>query len=127
MHLLSSTDPNAPSDDRSNLARFLEVFSKEHRIDPSDIRQGAVGSSVSMSFEDWLLRTQSTLAEDQMGTTAKLNNYLTVNNTVYTDRDSVSGVDLNDEATNLMVYQKACRLMTVLEEALDSLINGMVV
>ena len=47
------------------------------------------------------------------------------------DRDSVSGVDLNDEATNLMVYQKAytaaCRLMTVLEEALDSLINGMVV
>ena len=59
-----------------------------------------------------------------MGTTAKLNNYLTVNNTVYTDRDSVSGVDLNDEATNLMVYQKAytaaCRLMTVLEEALDS-------
>ena len=66
-----------------------------------------------------------------MGTTAKLNNYLTVNNTVYTDRDSVSGVDLNDEATNLMVYQKAytavCRLMTVLEEALDSLINGMVV
>ena len=57
-----------------------------------------MGSSVSMSFEDWLLRTQSTLAEDQMGTTAKLNNYLTVNNTVYTDRDSVSGVDLNDEA-----------------------------
>ena len=131
VHMLSYTDPNAPSDDRSNLARFLEVFSKEHRIDPSDIRQGAVGSSVSMSFEDWLLRTQSTLAEDQMGTTAKLNNYLTVNNTVYTDRDSVSGVDLNDEATNLMVYQKAytaaCRLMTVLEEALDSLINGMVV
>ena len=90
-----------------------------------------MGSSVSMSFEDWLLRTQSTLAEDQMGTTAKLNNYLTVNNTVYTDRDSVSGVDLNDEATSLMTYQKAytaaCRLMTVLEEALDSLINGMVV
>ena len=108
-----------------------KCISKEHRIDPSYIRQGAVGSSVSMSFEDWLLRTQSTLAEDQMGTTAKLNNYLTVNNTVYTDRDSVSGVDLNDEATNLMVYQKAytaaCRLMTVLEEALDSLINGMVV
>ena len=47
------------------------------------------------------------------------------------DRDSVSGVDLNDEATNLMVYQKAytaaCRLMTELEEALDSLLNGMVV
>ena len=45
--------------------------------------------------------------------------------------ESVMGVDLNDEATSLMVYQKAytaaCRLMTVLEEALDSLINGTVV
>lgn len=41
------------------------------------------------------------------------------------------GVDLNDEATSLMTYQKAytaaCRLMTVLEEALDSLINRTVV
>ena len=41
------------------------------------------------------------------------------------DRESVSGVDLNDEATNLMVFQKAytaaCRLMTTLEEALDAL------
>ena len=40
-------------------------------------------------------------------------------------------MDLNDEATSLMTYQKAYtaagRLMTVLEEALDSLINGTVV
>ena len=50
---------------------------------------------------------------------------------IYTDREGVMGVDLNDEATSLMTYQKAytaaCRLMTVLEEALDSLINGTVV
>ena len=43
-------------------------------------------------------------------------------------RDSVSGVDLNDEAMNLMQYQKsysaACRLMTTLDELLDKLING---
>lgn len=39
---------------------------------------------------------------------------------------SLSGVDLNDEASNLMVYQKAytaaCRLMTTLSDALDSLL-----
>ena len=121
VHMLSSTDPNAPSDDRSNLARFLEVFSKEHRIDPSDIRQGAVGSSVSMSFEDWLLRTQSTLAEDQMGTTAKLNNYLTVNNTVYTDRDSVSGVDLNDEQKRNGVFDQATFRVRYLDETSERL------
>ena len=43
-------------------------------------------------------------------------------------REGVVGVDLNDEATSLMTYQKAytaaCRLMTTLEEALDSLINA---
>ena len=78
-----------------------------------------------------LLRIQSTLAEDEMNTTAVLTNYTITANEVYMDRDSVMGVDLNDEATSLMTYQKAytaaCRLMTVLEEALDSLINGTIV
>ena len=43
-------------------------------------------------------------------------------------RDGVSGVDLNDEAMNMMQYQKAysaaCRLMTAVDEALDRLINN---
>ena len=37
-------------------------------------------------------------------------------------------MDLNDEAMNLMQFQKsysaACRLMTTLDETLDKLING---
>ncbi len=41
---------------------------------------------------------------------------------------SVSSVDLNDEAMNLMQYSKsynaACRLMTTLDTMLDKLING---
>ena len=45
-----------------------------------------------------------------------------------TNRDGVSGVDLNDEAMNMMQYQKAytaaCRLMTAVDEALDRLINN---
>ena len=72
-----------------------------------------------------MLHIQSTLAEDQMSTTAVLTNYTVTQNELYNNRESVSGVDLNDEATNLMVYQKAytaaCRLMTTLEEALDAL------
>ena len=48
--------------------------------------------------------------------------------TLDTSRDSVSGVDLNDEAMNLMQYSKsynaACRLMTTLDSVLDKLING---
>lgn len=90
-----------------------------------------VGADYTGSFEDMLLRIQSVLAEDQMATTTVLTNYTTTYNEIYMDRESVMGVDLNDEATSLMTYQKAytaaCRLMTVLEEALDALINGTVV
>ena len=45
-----------------------------------------------------------------------------------TERDSVSSVDFNDEAMNLMMYSKsynaACRLMTTIDSVLDKLING---
>ena len=130
--IISSQDPNAPSDDRTNLAAFLNLFGTSHTFDPALVGdKTAAGASFDGTFEEMLLNIQSTLGEDQMSTGVILNNYSITYNEIYTDRDSVMGVDLNDEATNLMVYQKAytaaCRLMTVLETALDSLINGTVV
>ena len=125
--MIATKDPNASSGDNSNLAAFLNVFSQTQTFDPSQIVNGAVGGKAPYegTFEDMLLRIQSTLAEDQMAAGSVLNNYSITYDEIYTDRDSVMGVDLNDEATNLMVYQKAytaaCRLMTVLDEALDSL------
>ena len=65
-----------------------------------------MGEAYHGTFEDMLLHVQSVLAEDQMTTTALLTNY---------------------SATASEAYTAACRLMTVLEEALDSLINGTVV
>ena len=125
--MIASQDPNASSGDTSNLAAFLNLFTKKQAFDPKDVAGAdAVGAIYNGSFEDMLLRIQSTLAEDQMTTGDVYNNYTLTSNEIYTDRDSVSGVDLNDEATNLMVYQKAytaaCRLMTTLNDALDSLL-----
>ena len=125
--MIASQDPNASSGDTSNLAAFLNLFTKKQAFDPKDVAGAdAVGAIYNGSFEDMLLRIQSTLAEDQMTTGDVYNNYTLASNEIYTDRDSVSGVDLNDEATNLMVYQKAyaaaCRLMTTLNTALDSLL-----
>ncbi len=125
--MIPSMDPNASSGDNSNLAAFLDVFNKAHQFNPGDLVTDAVGkdSPFEGTFEDMLIHIQSTLGEDQMSTTAVLNNYSITQNELYMDRESVSGVDLNDEATNLMVYQKAytaaCRLMTTLEETLDAL------
>ena len=129
--MIATRDPNASSGDNSNLAAFLDLFNQVQEFDPKAIVPGtgnndaAVGEPFRGTFEDMLLHIQSTLAEDQMSTTAVLTNYTVTQNELYNNRESVSGVDLNDEATNLMVYQKAytaaCRLMTTLEEALDAL------
>ena len=124
--MIPSRDPGASSGDTSNLAAFLSLFEKTVKFDPTTLVGDAVGAPYEGTFEDMLLHIQSTLAEDQMSTSSVYNNYAITANEIYTDRDSLSGVDLNDEATNLMVYQKAytaaCRLMTTLDEALDSLL-----
>lgn len=126
----AASSPDAPSGDTSRLAEFLDLFSKKLDFVPSHVDGDAIGDAYHGTFEDMLLKIQSTLAEDQMSTDAVLNNYTITADNIYTDRDGVSGVDLNDEATGLMTYQKAytaaCRLMNVLNEALDSLINGTV-
>ena len=127
--MLSTRDPNAPTDDRSNLAEFLNLFnSKDIEFDPKDIVGDAQGATYEGSFGSMLLRIQSTLAQDQMAATTTVSNYAITLNNVYTDRDSITGVDLSDEATSLMVYQKAytaaCRVLTTLEEAIDTLLNA---
>ena len=126
----ATDDPNAASGDTSNLAKFLALFDQKQDFDPSHIQADAAGDTYHGTFEDMLLRIQSTLAQDQTSTDALLNNYTVTADDISVEREGVMGVDLNDEATSLMTYQKAytaaCRLMNVLEEALDSLINGTV-
>lgn len=124
----TTADSNAPSGDTSRLSEFLALFDKKLDFEPSHVQGDAEGDAFNGTFEDMLLKIQSTLGEDQMSTDAILNNYTVTMGDLYVDREGVTGVDLNDEASNLMVYQKAytaaCRLMTTLNEALDSLING---
>ena len=68
------------------------------------------------------------LANDIKVANTMLNNYETVSNELFVDRNAVMGVDLNDEAIDMMMYQKsfsaACRLMTTFDQMLDKLING---
>lgn len=68
------------------------------------------------------------LATDMNVTQTMLGSYETITDELYIDRDSIMGVDLNDEAMNMMMYQKAfsaaCRLMTTFDGLMDKLING---
>lgn len=135
--LQCSKDPNAPSGATDNLTHILaQLTSKGHKFytqaltdpnwDPNN--PGPATPMFTGSFQDMFLNIQSILGNDISSTSVVLTSYATTATEVYVDRDSVSGVDLNEEATNMMQYQKAysaaCRLMTTLDQALDKLING---
>lgn len=65
---------------------------------------------------------------EKKSTASILENHSTVLANAADARDSVMGVNLDEEVMNLMRYQQsygaAARLMTVMDEALDKLING---
>ncbi len=80
------------------------------------------------SFYDCYANIESTLAVDSKSTTTRLENQITVVNQTSNSRDGVSGVQLDEEGMNLMHYNQsynaAARLMTALDEALNTLINN---
>lgn len=124
-------------DDRStakeNLNRILNILINDQVYVPQagGLYDDAVSTEVFFTgtFQELLTNHMSgTLAEDIMISQSMLENHELVSNDLYVNREGVSGVDLNDEAMDMMVYQKsfaaACRLMTVYDEMLDKLING---
>lgn len=81
----------------------------------------------SGSFYDCFANIESSLGVDKHSTETMLKNQLSVLNQTANSKDSVSGVQLDEEGMNLMhfnqSYTAAARLMTTLDEALDTLIN----
>lgn len=119
----------AGSSDNTNILHIIALMDASQSYAPGDVVDGASESPFFHgSFQQMLTNIQATLAKDTKSTTMLLDNYSASATELNSSRDSVSGVDLNDEAMNLMQYQKsysaACRLMTTLDEALDKLING---
>lgn len=128
--LQCSADSKAASGATDNLAHILaELTAKDHEFSPNSVVAGGSTTPIfTGSFQDMFLNIGSVLGNDISSTTVVLTSYATTANNLYMDRDSISGVDLNEEAANMMQYQKAysaaCRLMTTLDQALDKLING---
>ena len=136
--LTCSKDPNAASGATDNLAHILAQLttaSHEFKVGDGTVALGQADQPLNKdevfftgTFRDMFLNIEGVLANDINSTTVLVENYAATHNEVYVDRDSISGVDLNDEATSMMQYQKAytaaCRMMTTLDQALDKLING---
>lgn len=127
----SNTYPTVGSSDNSNILHIIALMDGSQDYTPGTVASDAATADdtfFSGSFQQMLTNIQATLAKDVKSTSTLLDTYSSSATELDSSRDSVSGVDLNDEAMSLMQYQKsysaACRLMTTLDEALDKLING---
>lgn len=126
----SSVIGTVGSSDNSNILHIITLIDGSQAYNPREVAGDADSNDTFFegSFQQMLTNVQATLAKDVKSTTTLLDNYSAAATELDTGRDSVSGVDLNDEAMSPMQYQKsyaaACRLMTTLDEVLDKLING---
>lgn len=117
------------STDTDNLRHMLTLMDT-----PMDFRPDLIDPDASDrplmtgSFQEMWVNIGSVLGNDMSVTNTLLNTFQSSAVSLNMQRDSVSSVDLNDEAMNLMQYSKsynaACRLMTTLDSMLEKLING---
>lgn len=80
------------------------------------------------SFADYMNHISTVLANDSSNNQDILKTNVTVLNGIQDSRDSVSGISLDEEASNMMMYMSAynaaSRLLNTLDEALNILINN---
>lgn len=80
------------------------------------------------TFADFMNNVSTTLATDSYTNSYNLKNNVTVLNAIESSRDAVSGVSMDEEASNMMMFQSAynaaSRLMTALDEVLNTLISS---
>ncbi len=127
--ILRSKEPNAQerSTEQSNIDHFISMLTSPHKFEFGSAKEGT--TFFKGTFQDMLTDSiAGTLAKDQNITKSMLGNYTATAEEINLDRDAAMGVDLNDEAMNMMMFQKAyaaaCRLMTTYDGMLEKLING---
>ena len=117
------------STQNTNIDHMISKIDEALIYNPQDLDPDAVSTKLfEGSFNDMFSSMAATVGYDQRTQNTLLNNNYSELVDIDTRRDGVSGVDLNDEAMNMMQYQKAysaaCRLMTVIDSVLDRLINN---
>ena len=114
----------------TNADHMVAMIEKGLNYNPRDLDgSDAIGPNLfTGSFNDMLSNMMAVQGEDADITNVRLTTFATALNELDYSREGVSGVDLNDEAMNMVTYQKAMtaamRVMTAIDEVLDRLINN---
>ena len=120
----------AHSTKNDNADHMVAMINNALTYNPRDLDgSDAIGPELfNGSFNDMLSNMMAKEGEDASITSVRLTTSSGILNEVEYSREGVSGVDLNDEAMNMVSYQKAMtaamRVMTVIDEMLDRLINN---
>ena len=112
-----------------NALHMGNLIDRDLVYNPQDLLDDAVSNHLfEGSFQDMFVKMSNTLGNDQRSTGRSLLNHTGQALDIDTSRDSVSAVDLNDEAMDLMQYthslNAAYRLMTTIDEMIERLITG---
>ena len=122
--IIASVKPGSPLGANDNILNMISMLTEKIQYDTPS------GNMIfNGSFQEMFTNTGSMLALDVKSTTALLDNYVTISDEIANMRDNVSAVSLDEEGMNILHYQKsynaAARLMTALDEALNTVINSM--
>lgn len=90
----------------------------------------ASGDTIDGTIGSFFAQTVSNLGQSLAGVTTKLGDQELVESMLTQQRDSVSAVSMDEEMADLMKFQRAyqasARVISVLDEMLDGLVNGMI-
>ena len=110
----ASGDPDAVGDNTTVLA-LAQL---------ANTRYASLGNQ---TFNERYNQTVAQLGQELDSTNSQVTNEETVMNALQQQRDSVSGVSLDEEMTDLMKFQRAyqasARLISVLDSMLDTVVN----
>ncbi len=116
-YIMNGVDKNGELDN-TYIMDMLYQFESEHDF-----------GEFSGTFEGFVSFVNTTLGQQVTYNTSRLSATTEVANNILDSRDAVSAVSDNEEAANMMMYNRAyqavARLMTTLDEALNTVINNM--
>lgn len=125
--ITASKDPdNAPVGASDNISHMIAMMKESMKYSTKDVGGKQIFEG---TFQEYFVNMGTVLGLDISSSKQILNNHVTLASDINQSRDNVSGVSLDEEGMNMIQYSQAynasARFMTVLDEALDTLINNM--
>ena len=110
-----------------NVEDYAQLLS--NRLFEESYTFSSYGESYKGTFSNYTIEMLGKIGTDVSFNKGRSEATATIADDYLSSRDSTSGVQQDEETANMLVYQKsyqaAARLMTVMDDMLDTLINGM--